>query len=268
MGELSAEIEAVLSGRARWHVEHGDCLQLLPQMERDCFDLIITDPPYSSHTHAKQWIGAALTEDGKPRVSTAHKELGFDPITPEQIAALAVQFARVARRWCLVFSDIEGAPLWRDAGVAAGLDYVRTCIWDKVDSAPQFTGDRPAAAAEAIVCLHRPGRKRWNGGGRRNVFRHEVNGARGPKPHPSTKPLPLMIELVDLFSDPGELIADPFCGSGSTGVACMRRARRFSGLELQEQWVAVANDRLRAEQTDTTLDALRVGQQALFGGIP
>lgn len=144
-------------------------------------------------------------------------------------------------------------------------DYVRACIWDKVDGAPQFTGDRPAAGAEAIVCAHPKGKKAWNGGGRRSVFRHEVNGERGGKPHPSTKPLPLMLELVSLFTEPGEIVLDPFCGSGSTGVACLRLGRRFIGIELNPEWAEVSRERLRAEDNNSSYAAVRAGQLPLMG---
>jgi site-specific DNA-methyltransferase (adenine-specific) len=261
---MEGTIEQVLAGEATWAVITGDCLDVMRGMAGGCVDHVITDPPYSEHTHSKQWIGAALTDAGQPRVKTAHRELGFDPITSEQAAASVARFAVLAKRWSLVFSDLEGIELWRTMGLAAELDYVRTCIWDKVDSAPQFTGDRPAAAAEAVILLHPKGRKRWHGGGRRNVFRHEVNAERGGKPHPSTKPSALMVELVELFTDAGEVILDPYCGSGSTGVAALRRGRRFIGIEKDPKWVPVARDRLLAEETGSTFGALRAGQEALF----
>lgn len=249
---------------ASWSVIEGDCLDFL-QGTDGSVDSVITDPPYSEHTHAKQWIGASLTSEGAPRVKTAHRELGFDPIDSAMAEEVSAHIARICKRWALVFTDLEGIDLWRVCLVRADLDYVRTCIWDKVDSAPQFTGDRPAAGAEAIVCAHTKGKKKWNGGGRRNVFRYEVNGERGAKPHPSTKPLPLMIELVELFTDPGDLVLDPFCGSGTTGVACLRLGRRFIGIEKDAMYAALARERIEAEEANSTLHARRAGQIAMFG---
>jgi DNA modification methylase len=223
---------------------HGDCLEVLPLLEQ--VDHVITDPPYSEYTHSKQWIGAALTADGAPRVGTKFTELGFDALTTEMRDAFSAHARRLSARWVLAFSDIESISSWRGALEGVGLDYVRTCIWDKVDSAPQFTGDSPAAGCEAICVAHQPGRKKWNGGGRRNLFRHPVNGsAGGSKPHPSTKPLPLMRELIELFTDPGDLILDPFMGSGTTLRAAKDCGRRAIGIELNETYVQVAIDRLR-----------------------
>lgn len=228
-------------------IYHGDCREILPSLA--AVDCVITDPPYSPHTHAKQWIGSALTA-GSKRVSTAHSSLGFEPLDSELMEFASTEFKRLASRWILTFCDIESIHLWISSLSVVGLDYVRACIWDKVDSAPQFTGDRPASAAEGIVVAHQPGKKLWNGGGRRNIFRHAVNGEKGSKPHPSTKPEPLMRELVGLFSNQGELILDPFMGSGTTLVAAKDLSRRAIGIEQQEKYCEVAAKRLRQEILD------------------
>lgn len=248
-----------------WDLRLGSCLDPmtgLASLADKSVDVTITDPPYSEHTHAKQWVGSALTEQGAKRVKTSHTGLTFAHITPEQAAEVANQCARISRRWVLFFTDIEGIALWSAAVAIAGLDYVRTCIWDKVDGAPQFTGDRPAAGAEAIVVAHPKGRKRWNGGGRRNVFRYEVNGQRGDKPHPTTKPLPLMRDLIELFSEPGELVLDPFTGSGSTGVAAGELGRNFIGWELSPEYHAIATRRLNGDEAKP-----RKEQPGLFDAI-
>lgn len=223
-------------------IYNGDCREIMPTLAP--LEHVITDPPYSAHTHAKQWIAAALTSDGRARVSTAHKELGFASLTDEIRDFFCAESRRVTTRWSIVFCDLESIWSWRDAFTRFELDYVRACIWDKVDGAPQFTGDRPAAGAEAIVCAHQGGKKRWNGGGSRNVFRHAVNGARGAKPHPSTKPEPLMSELIHLFTDPNDAILDPFMGSGTTLVAAKRLGRRAIGIEQEEKYCEVAATRL------------------------
>ena len=229
----------------RVQLYRGDCLDVLSEIGR--VDHVITDPPYGEHTHSKQWIGAALTTDAKPRVSTAHKELGFAPLTEQLRVDLLIWVEMNCPRWLLAFSDIEGVYPWKRAIEIIPLDYIRACIWDKVDGAPQFTGDRPAAGAEAIVVAHPSGAKRWNGGGKRGVYRHAVNGESGAKPHPSTKPVPLMLELVMDFTDYDDLILDPFMGSASTGVACIRTARRFIGIELDPKYFAVAVERIERE---------------------
>jgi site-specific DNA-methyltransferase (adenine-specific) len=239
--------------------------------ERDCLaaswpecDVIITDPPYSEHTHTRSWGSNFLTKGMKRAdINIYHRELGFEHLTLETMRAVARETARACRRWSIFFCDFYVHHLWVAELEAAGLEYVRTLVWDKVDGAPQFTGDRPAAGAELAVLAHRPGRKRWNGGGRRNVFRHGQAADRSP--HPTTKPLALMLELVGLFSEPGELVLDPFAGSGSTGAACLRLGRRFLGYERDPRWAELARKRLGAEMSGSTLKAALAGQVPLFG---
>jgi site-specific DNA-methyltransferase (adenine-specific) len=232
---------------------------------------LITDPPYGEHVHSKPWQSAALTAAGDRRASSAHVGIDFASVTDDTARAIALWASESVPRWSLFFCDVEGIPLWRSAVRAVGLDYVRTCIWDKIDSSPQFTGDRPASAAEAIVCAHRPGKKRWNGGGRRNVFSYRVNGERGSKPHPTTKPLPLMAELVMLFSDFGETLVDPFMGSGTTGVAAIQLGRKFIGIEIERKYFDIACERITNAQRQATLfdanddvDRHRIKQATLY----
>ena len=226
-----------------WDLRLGDCLGfdgIVSLPEKSC-DAVITDPPYEVEAHTK---GRRIKPHGG---GVAEQPVSFAPITERQRTVCGVEFGRLARRWVLVFCQIEATHLWRSLLEQGGLEYVRTCIWVKPDGQPQLTGDRPGVAGEAIVVAHRPGRKRWNGGGRRGVFehtRHQDHATPRELRHPTVKPLPLMEELVRLFTDPGELILDPFAGSGTTGVAAVRHGRRFIGWELDAKYYEVARRRI------------------------
>ena len=71
--------------------------------------------------------------------------------------------------------------------------------------------------------------------------------------HQTQKPLALMELLVRLFSAHGELVLDPFAGSGTTGVAAMRLGRRFLGWEMDPAYVAIASRRLAAAREQLEL---------------
>jgi site-specific DNA-methyltransferase (adenine-specific) len=213
-------------------------------------DVIATDPPYSDHVHAKSRRG--LTQDNRAGATgeiSAHRELGFDAITVDQMEACADQFVRLARRWVLVFCDMESAHLWRGALTSAGLEYLRTCAWHKIGGAPQFTGDRPAVWGEAIVCAHQPGRKRWNGGGKQGLYSFPTAIDRDRsgldiRMHTTQKPVALMEALILDFTDPGETILDAYAGSGTTGVAAIRLGRSFVGFEKDAEMATKARARL------------------------
>jgi site-specific DNA-methyltransferase (adenine-specific) len=232
----------------------GDCLDPvtgLASLADKSVDVVITDPPYEAEVHTLERRvyrrGGGLT--GAP--------LPFPPVTEQQRTEAAQHFARLARRWVLVFCQVEASHAWAAAGVAGGLAYRRTCIWVKPDGKPQYTGDRPGMGYEAIVALHAPCRSTWNGGGQHGVFIHHKAGENGSEPneHPTQKPVGLIEKLVGLFTDPGDLILDPFAGSGTTGVAAIRLGRRFVGWELDPKYHAAATRRLEGTREQLTLFA-------------
>lgn len=205
---------------------HGDCREILPTLEM--VDHVITDPPYAQETHDGARGGA-----GDTRLVT------FEPVDAAQIRELYE--AIDARRWLIATMD------WRHVHALElqppnGWRFVRFGIWVKPNGAPQFTGDRPATGWEAVACLHRDaaGRMRWNGGGHHAVFTHpKING-----PHPTAKPDALVEEFIRLFTDPRDLILDPFGGSGTTAVAAKRLGRRCILIEREERYCEIAARRL------------------------
>jgi len=244
------------------HVHGTDCLGDLgiASLADDSIDVCITDPPYEAEAHTK---GRRIRRcgDGGDGPFMNYEEINFHPITEAQRTACGLLLGNLVKRWVLVFCQVEASHLWRDALERGGLDYVRTMVWTKPDAQPQYTGDRPGVGYESIVVAHRSGKKRWNGGGRVGVFSHTRE--RGPggtgAPHPTTKPLPLMRELVELFSEPGEVVLDPFAGSGSTGVACRELGRSFVGWEIDPTYAAIARRRIAGDEAKP-----RAEQPSLF----
>lgn len=225
----------------------GECLAGLAALDPVSVDVVITDPPYEAEAHTSERLVARA--GGKLAV----EPITFPPITEEQPAESSRQMARLARRWILVFCQLEAAMKWRAALEGAGAVYKRTCIWVKPDGKPQYSGDRPGIGYESIVACHAPGRSTWNGGGSHGVF--IVNKGGDPRTgHQTQKPLALMEVLVRLFSDPGELVLDPFAGSGSTGVAAIRLGRRFLGWELNPEYAGIARGRLTAAREQLQLE--------------
>jgi site-specific DNA-methyltransferase (adenine-specific) len=218
-------------------IYHGDCREILPTLGP--VDHVITDPPYEAEAHTDGRRGRP--KGGGP--TSVSRPLDFDGMSGELRAFAGGEMTRLSNGWLLVFCQVEAAMLWRDALCPAR--YFRTQIWRKPDGAPQFTGDRPGMGYESIVtCWNSHTRSRWNGGGRHGVYIH--NTAKCTE-HMTEKPLPLMTELVSLFTDPGETILDPFMGSGTTLRAAKDLGRRAIGIELEEKWCEVAAKRLSQE---------------------
>lgn len=257
--------QGVLSGSERFCVVCADNREVLPTIPDRGVDHVITDPPYEAEAHTMQ--RRVKRNGGKPESAP----LSFDAIDEAERLSCGQSVARVCRRWALVFCQCEASQLW--AATLRPLAYKRTCVWIKPDGQPQLTGDRPGQGYESIVCSHPTGRSKWNGGGRIGVFVHyRANESprgevRRPNEHPTTKPLSLMLELVSLFTDPGDIILDPFAGSGTTGVAALRLGRRCILIEREPKWADLARERLQAEQEGSTLQARRAGQLSLLAGV-
>lgn len=195
----------------------GDSLEVLRSFSSKSFDIVLTDPPYNTHVHAK--LGKERRNDGRE----ARDELTFPPMTAEQIFKVMSELVRVSTGWIIVFSDFYNSHLWGQAAQANGGAWVRTGAWVKTNPMPQMTGDRPACGHEDIVICHaRPKGFEWNSRGHAAIWR-------GPRDssaeHPNQKPLWLIQALLGAFAPAGGLCLDPYLGSGTTAVAALATER-------------------------------------------
>lgn len=205
----------------------GDALEIMPAL--DSVDHIISDPPYEDELHKA--IGRIKRNDGQKMIES----LGFDGVNSirEDIARISVVRSK---GWLILFTLAEGVRAWRDDIQKYQGKYDTCLAWVKPDASPRFNGQGAARGFEcAVTAWCGPGYRSWNGGGKRGVFTYCVNTNRQGE-HPTEKPLPLMHELVELYSNTGQIIMDPFMGSGTTGVACVNRGRKFIGIERDQRW--------------------------------
>ena len=249
-------IADVLEGRARWCVELAEFGDVLPTIPDAAIAHVITDPPYSKHVHTASRSSSLPDAHTFPSRAIRQTEFGFDYLTPTVRRSFARHAARLSRGWVVAFSDFESVHWLRLSLAAAGLRHWRIGLWDRLESgAPQFNGCGPANWGEAIELAHSSAALKWNGGGSRAVWRH-----------PTQKPISLMCELVEDFTDEDDIVLDPFAGAGTTGLACLRLGRRFIGIERSPKWHELAVARLSAEDDGSTVQAARAGQRSLFGG--
>jgi len=165
--------------------------------------------------------------------------------------------------WFLAFCQAEGIAVWRDSLEAAGAKYKRSMVWIKPDGMPQYNGQMPGMGYESIAAAWcGPGHSEWNGGGRHGVFTYPKNSG-GKHEHETQKPVPLMRELVFLFSGADSLILDPFMGSGTTGVACAKLGRKFIGVEIEPKYFDIACKRIERAyaQPDMFIEQPKAAEQ-------
>lgn len=220
-------------------IDSFEALKLLPSKS---VDVIFTDPPYTEHVHNNLCSGSLVGTKAVPKY-----ELSFGPLTHY---AWLHDALRVARRWVLVFCALED--FGRFESVVGRPAYVRSGVWYKSNAMGQLTKDRPATAYEGLAIMHADGvKKRWNGRGSYGIWK--CPGTRGKEDrHPNEKPIPLALKLTALFSDPGETILDPFCGSGALGEAALRLGRKYIGMDNDPVWALKARARLTACKQDVS----------------
>lgn len=236
----------------------GNCLEILPSLET--VDAVITDPPFEAeaHTLQRRALGRG-SEDGRRDIKDA--ALPFAAITELERSGLCQWAAAHCSGWLLAFCQAEALGSWRTSMEAAGAKWRRAGVWIKPDGMPQFTGDRPGMGYESIAMAWcGQGKSKWNGGGKHGVWtfpKHDGGQGHGGRAneHPTQKPIRLMSELVSLFSSEGQVVCDPFMGSGTTGVACLGLGRRFVGIELNRKYFDLACERLEAAQSQGRLFA-------------
>ncbi len=205
-------------------VVQGDCVEVMRQFRSFSIDFVLTDPPYLAHYCSRD--GRRVVNDG-------------------DAAWLKPAFAgifRVLRRnsFCVSFYGWHQADkfiaAWREAGfrLAGHLTFTKQYpsterfLRYHHENAYLLAKGNPAQPAQRI-----PDVLQWRYSGNRL--------------HPTQKPLCVLTPLIRCFSRPGDVVLDPFCGSGSTLLAAKEQRRRFIGIELDPRYCAIASERLRAQ---------------------
>lgn len=232
-----------------------DCVNMLdlPAKFARLFKAVITDPPYASFVHENTISAASspgkLLQPGQQGGVTA-RDLGFDALDDEERQHLLLLCSQ-AERWSVIYSDVESSHLL--AGPYhpfPGLEYIRTMPWIRW-SQPQMTGTMPPQEFEHIVILHseivgprggrKPKAKHWNGPGSKTAF--DERAMRGKDKHPAQKTLDQCLSLVSWYSDPGDSVADWFCGDGTIALACKLLDRECYSCDEDPTCLAISQQR-------------------------
>lgn len=227
---------------------NGNCLEVMPKLRP--VDHVFADGPYEEATHKALNAKSVKRSDGGAELRGVDFD-AIDEIREDVVSAVA----NICQGWFLTFCTPEGVRPWADAINASSIRYKRACVWVKPDAAPQFNGQGPAAGAENfIVAWAGKGCSRWNAGGKRGVYTKPCNPPDRHGGHPTEKPWRLMRDLIHDFTNPGDVILDPFMGSGTTLVAAMLSGRRAIGIEQNPEYFEMA--RLRVEKARAQVRAL------------
>lgn len=206
---------------------------------------VITDPPYTSRVMLGFRSGSKLRSlppgDEVPNIP-------YPAITPEECAELTAWAAKTARHWVVVFNDHVGWG-WLEEGLdAAGLYVFAPVVWHKKNAPPRFQDDGPADECE-YICVARPREKIRSGRIRGHYETFSAHQSDEYEGLPGQKPLALMRALIRSYTKPGQLVVDPYAGTGTTLLAAAMEGRRAIGAEMDAGRYALASRRIRKGYT-------------------
>lgn len=215
-------------GRA---IYYADCRDVLPLFPRLCVNLVLTDIPYGEVN----------------RVSNGLRNLdkGVADVWDWDYVPLIQALCSLLSGSVYVFCGTEQVSGLRAALVAEKLS-TRVVVWEKTNPSP-MNGQHIWLSGVELAVFGKKRKATFNGHCRNTVLRFP-NGR--SKSHPTEKPLALFKELVDVSSSPGDIVLDPFLGSGTTAIAAGELGRYCIGVERDEECCEIAANRCAADVVD------------------
>lgn len=216
----------------------GDCRDVLPALPKGSADLLVTDPPYGVGYQSgwKDW-GKIAGDDDASWVPDA-LDLALDVLRKHRHAYVfgpeALLPERLTARTTLIWDKGQPNMGRLDLPWAPSHEPINFSVFVPSKANRECGRGRGAARLRQASVLRFP--------------RHNGSGATR---HPTEKPVPLLRRLIESSSLVGEVVLDPFVGSGSTSVAAALEGRKSIGIELDERYAATA-----AERLDEALDWL------------
>ena len=269
----------------------GDCIELMNSLPPESVDLIFADPPYNLQ------LGGELTRPDNSQVSAVTEDWdkfasfsAYDEFTRAWLAAARRILKPEGAIW--VIGSYHN--IFRVGAAIQDLGYwiLNDVVWNKSNPMPNFKGTRLANAHETLIWAARSrGQKRYTfnydalktanddvqmrsdwwtlpicSGGER------VKGEDGRKAHPTQKPEALLHRILVGTTQPGDVVLDPFFGTGTTGAVARLLDRRFIGFERDAEYAGFAQRRIEAvrpiDRADLEVQASRKSDPRVpFGAL-
>jgi DNA modification methylase len=199
-------------------------------------DLIVADPPY---VISKDSQFHTMKDRKNPRTGTNFG--GWDQEFDNKLW-LRRAFKLLKNGGSLiVFNDFKKASFIIYYAQKLGFIYKDTLVWRKTNPMPRNRDRRYVPALEMMIWFVKPGDK-WTFNRMHETYESGVfayaseSGGAFNRIHPTQKPVKLIEQLIRIHSDEGDLVLDPFMGSGCTAIACINSGREYIGFELDKDY--------------------------------
>jgi site-specific DNA-methyltransferase (adenine-specific) len=265
---------------------HGDCIDILATLPANSVDLIFADPPYnlqlSKDLYRPNLTKVAAVDDGWDKFSDFKS---YDEFTREWLSATQRVLKDTGTIWVIgTYHNI-----YRVGSIMQDLGFwiLNDILWLKNNPMPNFRGVRFTNAHETMIWAQKSK-------GARYTFNHKsmkalnddlqmrsdwalplVTGknrirSNGTKAHSTQKPEALLYRVIMAASNPGDVVLDPFFGSGTTGAVARKLGRKWIGIERDKKYIKVAQkriDAIRPADKDALLVEKRRQARVPFGAL-
>jgi len=261
---MNPEIQQVLDGASDGCIVCGDCLEVMAEMPDGCVDIAVSSPPYNMIPTSKP--------SGLMRESHHKKNVGYDKyadnLSQTAYEKWVVSVFGECLRACkgLVWINHKTKYIDREGRHPARIypwPIFAEVIWDCCGSLT-LNAKRYAPSHEHIIGFGTPAM--WNRQNDTKLTVWRIPTERGVEGHPCPFPLEIPMTLIESSTIGGNIILDPFCGSGTTCVAAKMLGRRYIGIDISSDYVAIARKRLEAVDTGVPVKERDAGQLPLFTG--
>ena len=217
-------------------IHHGDCLEVLRDLEESSFDACVTDPPYG--------LDGAVVRRGGAEIQDWSNET-HNMRVDEAWRARSVRLLKADAYHAEFFAGFTAVEAAIAAARVAGLTPWR--LFYLVKTAPAPTPRPTMMSGVELALMSFKGKRPWFGGQHPDRWIGLTPNRLGKAEHPSEKPESCMGQIVSALSPRDGTILDPFMGSGTTLVAAKGRGRRAVGIEIEERYCEIAAKRLAQE---------------------
>jgi len=219
--------------RATFQLDQIDAVQWLRGLPSESLDLLVTDPPYESLEKHR-----AIGTTTRLKQSAGSSNPWFGVFANARFAELFAEVFRVLKRHShfYLMCDSETSFTAKPIAEQAGFKFWKPLVWDKQSIG---MGYHYRSRYEFILFFEK-GKRRLNNLGTADVL--QVPRVRNG--YPAEKPVALLETLIGQSTKAGDLVADPFMGSGSAGVASLKLGRRFVGNDVADNALTLTRQRL------------------------
>jgi modification methylase len=256
---------------AKNRIISGDCIEAMGSLPAGSVDMVFADPPYNLQLEGELHRPNHSRVDGVEEAWDRFDDFAsYDRFSEAWLAAARRLLKPEGTLW--VIGSYHN--IFRVGARLQDLGYwiLNDVVWRKTNPMPNFRGRRFTNAHETMIwcAKDREARYRFNYEAMKSLnddlqMRSDwllpiCNGGErlkdrdGRKAHPTQKPEALLHRVILASTQPGDLVLDPFFGTGTTGVVAKRLGRNYIGIERDKGYIAVAEKRLGATPANTDID--------------